>query len=119
MTGASWIHHYGSMTQSALKQERGIARNAGLGDRRNYRLLNQSWLARKLKKLSRLRQLKTWRDQELAAYGMSMHGLREHGRFVWIRCALRRQRSPMARGIADSARGESGVERLCAVAIRA
>lgn len=84
MTGASWIHHYGSMTQSALKQERGIARNAGLGDRRNYRLLNQSWLERKLKKLSRLRQLKTWRDQELGAYGMSMHGLREHGRFVWI-----------------------------------
>lgn len=84
MTGASWLHHYGSVTQSALKQERGLAQKAGLGDRRNYRLLNQSWLERKLRKMSSLRQLKAWRDQELAEYGMSMHGLREHGQFTWV-----------------------------------
>jgi GT2 family glycosyltransferase len=83
MTGGSWLHHYGSITQSAMKQERGLSEKDGLGYRYNYRLLQQSWLERKLKKITRIRQQKLWREQELTQFGMSMHGIRENGSFSW------------------------------------
>jgi N-acetylglucosaminyl-diphospho-decaprenol L-rhamnosyltransferase len=83
MTGASWLHHYGSVTQTAMKQERGLSAKQGLGYRYNYRLLQQSWLKRKLKKMHRLRQLKQWRDNELAHYDMTMHGSRVDNHFRW------------------------------------
>lgn len=84
ITGASWLHHYGSVTQTAMKQERGLAAKDGLGYRYNYKLLNQSWLSRKLAKARRVSQQKEWKREELATYGMSMHGLRENGQFRWI-----------------------------------
>lgn len=84
MTGASWLHHYGSMTLSAMKKERGLADKEGLGDRRNYRVLHQSWLTRKMRKIQRKRMLRAWREQELARFGMSMHGLRKQQEFEWI-----------------------------------
>ncbi len=84
MTGASWLHHFGSITLSAIRQERGLTQKDGLGDRRNYRLLKQSWLERKLSKIKRSRQIDAWRSQELAQYGMTMHGLRQDGQFVWV-----------------------------------
>lgn len=84
MTGASWLHHYGSVTQSAMKQERGLAEQDGLGYRYNYKLLNQSWLTRKLAKSRRLTQQKIWQQQEFGEHGMSIHGLRENGQFRWI-----------------------------------
>lgn len=84
MTGAAWLHHYGSMTLSLLKQERGLAQRPGLGSRHNYRLLQQSWLARKLNKFKRKQQLRAWKKNELAQYGMTLHGLREKGDFVWV-----------------------------------
>jgi len=84
MTGASWLHHYGSMTLSAMKQERGLSDKAGLGDRKNYRALHQSWLTRKTRKFKRNQMLRSWREQELADYGMSMHGLRKDHAFEWI-----------------------------------
>jgi GT2 family glycosyltransferase len=84
MTGASWLHHYGSITQTAMKQERGLKQNDGLANRYNYKLLNQSWIERKLKKAQRKKQEKFWRDAEVEQYGMSIHGLREAGNFKWI-----------------------------------
>ena len=84
MTGSSWLHHYGSITQSAMKQDRGLSEKDGLGYRYNYRLLKQSWLDRKLKKIKRMRQQKSWCEQELAQFGMSMHGIRENGDFSWV-----------------------------------
>jgi GT2 family glycosyltransferase len=83
-TGSSWLHHYGSITQKAMKQERGLSEKDGLGYRYNYRLLQQSWLERKLKKIRRVKQQEAWKREEIALYGMSMHGLRENGDFVWI-----------------------------------
>jgi hypothetical protein len=83
ITGASWLHHYGSITQTAMKQERGLSAKEGLADRYNYRLLKQSWLERKLKKMRRNREQKAWREEEVARYGMSLHGVRENGGFVW------------------------------------
>lgn len=84
MTGASWLHHYGSITQTAMKLERGLSQKASLGSRRNYLLLNQSWLQRKLSKMNKKAKERAWRDAEVAAHGMSIHGLRENGAFRWI-----------------------------------
>ena len=83
MTGAAWLHHFGSITQSAMKQERGLSQKDNLGDRHSYRLLKQSWLARKCNKIKKNRQLKVWLNAELTTYGMSMHGTRLQGNFVW------------------------------------
>jgi GT2 family glycosyltransferase len=83
ITGASWLHHFGSITQSAMKQERGLSQKDNLGYRYNYRLLKQNWLTRKLNKIKKNNQLKAWRNQELAQFGMTMHGTRLHGQFAW------------------------------------
>jgi GT2 family glycosyltransferase len=83
ITGASWLHHYGSVTQTAMKQERGLAAKDGLGYRYNYRLLKQSWLERKLRKMARLKQARQWRDDELKNHGMTLHGARVNGDFRW------------------------------------
>ncbi|MBS0309332.1 MAG: glycosyltransferase [Proteobacteria bacterium] len=83
-TGASWLHHYGSVTQTAMKQEKGLTAKDSLANRYNYRLLRQSWLERKLKKRARNQRQKAWREAEVARYGMSLHGQREHGGFVWV-----------------------------------
>jgi GT2 family glycosyltransferase len=82
-TGASWLHHFGSMTLTAMKQERGLKQKDGLGDRYNYKLLGKSWLQRKLDKLKRDRQLRAWRDAELAKHGMTMHGVTRDGTIEW------------------------------------
>lgn len=84
MTGASWLHHYGSITQTAMKLERGLKEKDGLGYRYNYKLLNQSWLERKLIKRNKRKLEKNWRNQEVEKYGMSIHGIREDGQFRWI-----------------------------------
>ena len=84
MTGASWLHHFGSITQTEMKRERGLSGKQGLGDRRNYRLLKQSWLARKLQKRRQLANLEAWRAQELREFGMTMHGVRDNGQFKWL-----------------------------------
>lgn len=83
ITGSSWLHHFGSITQSAMKQERGLTQKDNLPYRYNYRLLKQSWIRRKLKKMKRIRQEKIWRKEEISTFGSSMHGLRVAGQFVW------------------------------------
>ncbi len=84
MTGGSWLHHYGSITQTAMKVERGLKENQNLPYRYNYRLLNQSWLERKMTKIKRKRQERIWRDEEVEKFGISMHGIRENGGFKWL-----------------------------------
>ena len=84
ITGASWLHHFGSITQSAMKQERGLSEKDGLANRYNYKLLNQSWLQRKwAKQQTKQHQLQSSKA-EIAAHGMSVHGLRKNNQFVWI-----------------------------------
>ena len=83
MTGASWLHHFGSVTQSAMKKEMRIAANKGLGARNNKNLLNQTWLVRKWLKARRNALLRKWHRDELADFGMTMHGVRENGVFRW------------------------------------
>ena len=83
ITGACWLHHYGSITQSLMKQERGLKQNQGLANRYNYKLLGQSFLRRKLSKYQRKQQEKLWAKTELAEFGMSLHGRRVKGEFEW------------------------------------
>lgn len=83
ITGACWLHHFGSITQSAMKQERGLSQKDNLGYRYNYRLLKQSWLTRKLNKIKTKAQLKAWHNKELVQFNMTMHGTHIRGEFVW------------------------------------
>ncbi len=84
ITGASWLHHYGSITQTAMKLERGLKEKDGLGYRYNYKLLNQSWLERKLNKSKKKSQEKIWRHEELSQHAMTLHGIRENQAFKWL-----------------------------------
>lgn len=84
ITGASWLHHYGSITQSAMKLERGLKESDNLPYRYNYKLLNQTWLERKLIKASRKKQEKIWRNTEVENFGMSIHGVRENNSTNWL-----------------------------------
>ena len=52
ITGASWLHHNGSITQTTMKLERGLNEKDDPAYRYNYKLLNQSWLERKLTKVA-------------------------------------------------------------------
>lgn len=83
-TGASWLHHFGSITQSAMKRERGLKDSDDLGYRYNHRLLHQSWLQRKLDKIRLKRQLREWREQEVQQYGRSLWGQSASGQIAWI-----------------------------------
>jgi GT2 family glycosyltransferase len=84
ITGNAWLYHFGSMTQTALKQELGLSRKQGLGDRRTYlQLLQQGWLERRMRKMRRRAQAKQWLRHEIARYGMSLLGIRENGKFRW------------------------------------
>jgi hypothetical protein len=67
ITGASWLHHFGSITQTAMKQERGLSEKDGLANRYNYKLLNQSWLERKWNKYLSKNLEKKSRDREVSS----------------------------------------------------
>jgi GT2 family glycosyltransferase len=83
-TGKVWIHHFGSITQTLMRQEQGLKEKASLGKRDNYKELHQSWLQRKLNKL-RLNSLnKQLRMKELNEFGVTTHGIRENGAFRWL-----------------------------------
>ena len=84
LVGASWLHHFGSITQSLIKVERGLSKKAGLGDRYNFKLLQQSWFERKFNKFLNKRQTRLYREHELMQFGMTLHGVREEGKFVWL-----------------------------------
>lgn len=83
IVGSSWLHHYGSVTLSAIKQERGLRQKEGLSARTSYRLLGQSFLQRKLAKFRRVQQERQWSRDELARFGMTLHGERVNGAFRW------------------------------------
>lgn len=82
-TGASWLHHFGSITQSAMKRERGMKDSDDLGYRYNHRLLHQPWLERKLEKVRLNRQLGIWREQEVARLGFSLWGNSASSELIW------------------------------------
>lgn len=82
-TGASWLHHFGSITQSAMKRERGLSESQDLGYRYNHRLLHQSWFERKFEKLRSKSRLRHWRNDEVASFGCSLWGSSEGAQLHW------------------------------------
>ncbi len=81
--GASWLHHYGSITQKAMKMDAAFS-GKGLGDNRLMKkLLGQNWLMRKLNKIKRKREMRRSAREELAQYGMSLRGERIDGKTHW------------------------------------
>ena len=78
--GDALLHHFGSITQKAIKLETG---QKDLGDRDYfYAKLGMGWLARKRFKSERKRLARSWLAKETAAAGYVMHMLRSGGRWV-------------------------------------
>ena len=84
ITGACWLHHFGSITQKLMKEEQGLNKKEGLSNRYSYKLLGKSWLERKLDKLDKIHKRRIWSKSEKENFGISLHGLRENGQFNWI-----------------------------------
>ena len=83
-TGRVWIHHFGSVTQEHLKTVLGIGKREVLVKHNDRQLLHQSWLERKLLRYQLKRSHRRWRADELARYGMTLHGERQGREFVWL-----------------------------------
>jgi N-acetylglucosaminyl-diphospho-decaprenol L-rhamnosyltransferase len=75
--GDALLHHFGSITQKAIKLETG---QKDLGDRAYfYRRVGMGWLARKRFKAERVRRAREWIAAERTGHGYAMHMLRENG----------------------------------------
>lgn len=78
--GDTLLHHFGSITQKAIKLETG---QSDLGDRHHfYAKLGMGWLQRKRFKRERRAQAQAWVASERAAHGYVMHMQRQDGRWV-------------------------------------
>lgn len=78
--GNAFLHHYGSITQKAMKAESGVK---SLGQRKIfYRKVGMGWLQRKLWKIRNKREQKAFSKAELARYEQTLHVIRQ--RKVWI-----------------------------------
>jgi GT2 family glycosyltransferase len=82
--GSSWLHHYGSVTQTAMKQERGLKAGQGLGDRFHAEMGRKNWLQRKWEKHAVKCLTRHYRSEELSSAGMSLHAERKDGQFFWL-----------------------------------
>jgi GT2 family glycosyltransferase len=74
ITSHAWLHHFGSITQKAIKLERKMGEKDPLGDRHNYKILGKTILERKFDKFKRNRQNKIFCEKELATFGLTIHG---------------------------------------------
>jgi len=78
--GDALLHHFGSITQKAIKLETG---QKDLGDRDYfYARVGMSWLARRRFKAERKAAARSWLTREMADGGYAMHMLRNGGRWT-------------------------------------
>ena len=83
--GDALLHHFGSITQKAIKLDTG---QRDLGDRDHfYRRIGLGWWGRKRFKNERRQLARQWVDDETRARGLSMHmqrvdGAWEHARYL-------------------------------------
>jgi GT2 family glycosyltransferase len=83
-TADAWLHHYGMITQKALKLEKTLDQRDSLGNRNLMRLyMNQSWGARKLARFKRRSLLAHARTDELARYGLTVHAINRQEGEAW------------------------------------
>ncbi len=83
INGRVWLHHFGSITQNDMKKKLGKSEQDVLVRVNDRHLLQQSWLERKISKYKSKRQSEAWRKEELATYGMTLHGERVNQAFIW------------------------------------
>jgi len=82
-TGGSFLHHFGSITQKAMKAALKKPK-ASLGDREYYRKkYHLTWLKRHVWRLRRSLQGTWWRWTELALHGRTLSVRRLNGVFQW------------------------------------
>jgi N-acetylglucosaminyl-diphospho-decaprenol L-rhamnosyltransferase len=75
--GGAVLHHFGSITQSAMKREQGLKK---LGDHRHaYRRMGMGWWQRRAFKRQQRQQTDAWSRDESARLGVTLHMLREDG----------------------------------------
>ena len=75
--GAALIHHFGSITQAAMKKEQGIAK---FGDHRYlYAKLGLGWWGRQQAKFERKAQAARWARDERSAHGLTLHMVHRAG----------------------------------------
>jgi GT2 family glycosyltransferase len=79
--GDAVLHHFGSITQKAMKQEQGLGESGAFGDHRYlYAKLGLSWWGRQRAKLERKAQHARWMREERAAHGYTLHMVHRGGR---------------------------------------
>ena len=83
LTGNSWIHHLGSVTQNEMKKTLGIRKEDVLIQHKDREILHQSWLERKLSKRQIKKNQQTSRATEIGQYGMTLLADRFDGQFHW------------------------------------
>ena len=83
--GASWLHHFGSITQKAVALETNTA-GRNLGDQLLMKqLLGQNWLLRKWNKFRRKQATKHYRQAEISRYNMTLRGeSNSEGEIRWL-----------------------------------
>jgi len=83
ITSSSWIHHYGSVTQKAMKEKIGILNKSDLSSNSHSKILCENFLFRKYLKYSSKRKRKKSVNYEINHYGMSLIGRRLDSKFIW------------------------------------
>jgi len=75
--GSALMHHFGSITQKAMKQEQGVSK---FGDHRYfYSKVGLDWWGRQKAKFARKAQTRRWIEDERERTGMTLHMVhREH-----------------------------------------
>lgn len=69
--GAAFMHHFGSITQIAMKKEQGVSK---FGDHRYfYSKIGLNWWGRQQTKFARKSQIRRWSEAERARTGLSLH----------------------------------------------
>lgn len=82
-TGRSFLHHFGSMTQKAIKAAMNQPR-ASLGDRKYYlQKYHITWIERKRRRWWGKLRSAYWRWSERSVHGRTLLCRREGGAFVW------------------------------------
>lgn len=83
-SAASWLHHFGMITQKALKIEMKLEERGSLGNRNLMRMyMNQSWFDRKISRIFRRFIRKSAHAYELSSFGMTVHGINRKNNEAW------------------------------------
>jgi len=83
VTSSTFLHHFGSITQNAMRLEMGLRPSDDLSPNKNDKLLCQSWFKRKSDKINKKRLRKRSANKEIEKYAISVRGYRSNDKFLW------------------------------------